>query len=155
MKRGYIVHKNGLSVPYCRILPLFVAILLFYGCNKDPKGLSIESDNFEELSREGLVYNKNYLYSFNDVNSQRIVNRMRRTLLLQLDNQAAYVNVKFVKPFNGLPVKGEEMYVLVKYKTSGAISENEVSMTMLVLKTEEEKVWLWCEERKMGLILRL
>ncbi len=137
------------------ILPFILLLgILLCSCNKDPKKHLLEVEHFEELDNEGLVIGKQYKFSYNDQNCQRVVNKKRRIIHLQTDSQSAYMRVNH-ENISGLPIEEDVVNLTITYKAQGDISENVVSLAMVVLKTEEGKIWAWNEDSNTGVIITL
>lgn len=142
------MHIKGNHLVYALLL-----CLLPYGCNKSPKGLSVESDNFEKRSAVGLVINKNYVIQFNKTSSQYVYNIKRRSVRIQTDDQSKYVNALFIDYPGVEPQVGDAVMVEIIYRDRASGPETRLVAAMLVLKREGGKCWLWNEEKKIGLVL--
>ncbi len=136
-------------------ISFIVMIAVLCGCNKNPKGLSLESDRFEELDKEGLVIGKHYKFSYIEQNCQKVINKKRRIIHLQTDTQSSYMRVNLDKIPSAAPAPEDEVYFTIAYKSQGDATENVISMGMIVLKTEEGKIWAWNEDNKTGVIIKL
>lgn len=133
--------------------PALLLALIIFSCNKNPKGLSIQSDNFEKKSSAGLVIKKNYVVRFNKVGFQYVYNIKRGCIRIQADDQSVYVNAIF----KDYPKKEFQVQDIVNvdliFKSGPSASETRMILSMIVLKRDGEKFWLWNEEQKVGLII--
>lgn len=128
---------------------------LFCGCNKSSNKISIEADHFIELEKEGLVKSHGYEFVYNDQECQHVYNKKRKYMRLQRDDMSAYINITSLELFAGVPSVGNFIDIELAYSTSASLEENRKSYSMLVLQVKEKCVWLWNEEEKLGLILKL
>ena len=131
---------------------LFCVALLF-GCNKNPKGLSVESDSFEKKSGVGLVVKKNYVVLYNKSTFQYVYNIKRKSIRIQSDDHSEYVNATFTDYPKDIPQINDIVNVEIVYKDSVSDPEVRLILSMLILKQESGKFWLWNEEEKVGLII--
>lgn len=137
------------------ILPFILLLgILLCSCNKDPKKHLPEVEHFEELEDEGLIIENRYKFTYNKQNCQRVVNKKRKIIHLQTDSQSSYMRIN-LENISGLPAKEDIVNFTIAYKKQDDVSENVVSLAMVVLKAEEGKIWAWNEESKTGVIIKL
>lgn len=130
-----------------------VMLLLLLGCNKTPGGLSFESHNFEKKSAVGLVIKRKYVVLYNKSTFQYVYNRNRKSIRIQSDNHSEYVHAIFKGYPKDAPQVDDIVNVEIVYKERSFALETKLILSMLVLKEENSKLWLWNEEEKVGLIV--
>ena len=130
------------NVFMARMLCVLAAVLLLVSCNRKLEEKELDADTFVKFKEYGLVKGHKYLFKYNESTCQMVNNKSRRLLRMQSDTQSGFVNVVF----------GQEG-VKLAYKLEKDDQIIELAMEMVVLKSEDMKVWLWSKEMNMGLIV--
>ena len=125
-----------------RLLCVMAFVLLLVSCNMRLEEKELDADTFVKFKEYGLVKGRKYLFKYNGATCQMVNNKGRRLLRMQNDTQSEFVNVVFGQ---------ESVELAYKLEKSGEIIT--LSMEMVVLKSEDMKVWLWSKEMNMGLIV--
>ena len=125
-----------------RLFCVMAFVLLLVSCNMKPEEKELDADTFVKFKDYGLVMGHKYLFKYNESTCQMVNNKGRRLLRMQNDTQSEFVNVVFGQ---------ESVELAYKLEKSGEIIT--LSMEMVVLKSEDMKVWLWSKEMNMGLIV--
>lgn len=133
-------------------LALIAAVLCIaiVSCRKDNggKGDIMELEDFVEKRECGLVGYGGYLFKYSEKNCQISVNLRRKYLRMQNDMQTDYVHAEF----DAMPYEtGKNVMVGMRYKVSTDEIVNSVPMT--AVRVSADKVWLWNEENRIGLII--
>ena len=130
---------------------LFLAlVLLAVSCSKDSPGKPVELEDFVQKKECGLVGYGGYLFKYSDEKCQLGINRKRRYVRMQNDDQTDYVHVVLLK----FPSTSDvQVGVDLKYR----LGEDEISNTMQMecVHFSGNNVWLWNNVKKMGIILPL
>ena len=125
-----------------RLFCVMAFVLLLVSCNMKLEEKELDADTFVKFKDYGLVMGHKYLFKYNESTCQMVNNKGRRLLRMQNDTQSEFVNVVFGQ---------ESVELAYKLEKSGEIIT--LSMEMVVLKSEDMKVWLWSKEMNMGLIV--
>lgn len=127
---------------------LFITIL-FAGCNIDgPRRDYAELKDFLREDDAGMLADGKYLFKYSQEDSQRSINKRRRHIRLQHDNQNSYVHIQ-LSSFPATLNETIEVFV-ISYTDEQEVSN---SYTMDAAKFESGKVWLWDKKKHTGIIL--
>lgn len=134
------------------VAALITVAAVIYSCKESFSSLSIEAEDFVEFTTPGLVDDGKYVFEYDWWDSQRVVNMQRKTMRYQKDDQSAFVHAEFSAfPFETYYTQ-DVMEVKILYWKDSAVTLSKI-VSMVVLKEEEMKFWLWNEEGKTGLII--
>lgn len=134
-----------------KILYMLAVLLLLVSCNRKLEERELDADTFVKFKEYGLVKGRKYLFKYNGSTCQMVNNRDRRLLRMQNDTQSEFVNMVFGEPGSGAENLKVDVELVYKLEKSG--EPIKLAMEMVVLKSEEMKVWLWNKELNMGLIV--
>lgn len=132
---------------------LFIMMLVcaaFVSCIKDDfvKSGSSDMKAFLKKKEYGLVGYDRYQFKYSDNDCQLCVNKRGRYMRMQNDTQSSYVHVVFAA---NPTVADKNVQVEIRYRWEG--DENVRSVTMVNVKASDDKIWLWNEENRTGLII--
>ena len=129
---------------------LLVLLMLAVSCSKDSPGKPVELEDFVQKQECGLVGYGGYLFKYSDARCQLAINRMRRYVRMQNDDQTDYVHVVLSK----FP-STEDVHVGVDLKYRLGEDEISNSIQMECVHFSGHNVWMWDNVKKMGIILPL
>ena len=147
MEKGPLLKNIDLAKMLC----VLAFMLLTASCNMKLEEKELDADTFVKFKEYGLVKGRKYLFKYNESTCQMVNNRARRLLRMQSDTQNEFVNIVFGESSSGTGNMKVEVELAYKLEKSDGIIR--VAMEMVVLKSEEMKVWLWSKELNMGLIV--
>lgn len=118
-------------------------------CNIDGPGREYaELKDFLKEEKAGLIADGTYLFKYSQEDCQTSINKRRRHIRLQKDNQDSYVHIQL----SAFPAThNEKLEVFVVYRRD----EEEVAgtYTMEAAKIGTGMIWLWDEKKHTGIIL--
>lgn len=132
-----------------RLLLLFILIAALASCNgNNDNPQSYNMRDFLKRESYGLFGYGGYLLRYNEKDYQISVNKQRKQIRLQHDNQQSYLNVVFLR----IPKSADEP-VSLNFIYKGGGDEVSSTVEMLFCKESDDAIWLWSESEKLGLIL--
>lgn len=137
-----------------RIVLTVVSFIATLSCNNSENGISFEQDRFLKCKDEGVVKGS-YLFRYDPVTCQRVLNRGRKQLRLQRDDHSSYVNIEFEEHPLNIEENEQMVNVILTYRLGKSLPLEKLHLEMDVLKSQEMKIWMWNEELDMGLIVSL
>lgn len=133
-----------------RRLIILLSLFLTFGCEEKFKGEREYAEKFVALQDIGLVRGGIYLYRYRELHCQRVMNKERRMLRYQNDDQSEYVNFEF-SSFPAMPdYQGGAIEVRITYMAGGRSISH--ILPVVILKSEANKYWMWNMENRMGII---
>lgn len=126
--------------------------LLAISCNRKEE-IPVSVDFFLEQQTPGLIRGSKYLFSYNELNSQKVFNKRRKMVRLQRDNQSSYINVIFSTTPHEISWDEIINGVEIKYALSPSDSEKRILLPFRLVKSNNYKFWLWNEDEGIGLIV--
>ena len=119
------------------------------GCRSEP-GPDRAREFFLGRNAPGLVLSTGYAFEYDAESCQQVSNPVRKQLRYQTDDQSSYVNMTFRRWPAGGNAPGH-----VRLDYVAGLRSNSMDLDMEVLKTEGDRIWLWNDSCKTGLVLRL
>lgn len=127
------------------ILPIYMLCLLFSSCSRE-ETLSQDAATFSTRTNLGFFNAQNAILEYRKFDHQVSINRKGTKFRLQDDNQS----ILFACEFTERPSLGKSLEI--KIETQGLDADSEIQDTFKVIKESEDKVWLWSENGKYGII---
>ena len=108
---------------------------------------------------DGFDVTKDIISEYNSINIIEssgyftVYNIKRKSVRIQSDDHSEYVHATFTDYPKDIPQINDIVNVEIVYKDSVSDPEVRLILSMLILKQESGKFWLWNEEEKVGLII--